>query len=52
MSEVIRRLSGVPAGKYQLVDDRDALLGIDEQPLPVLRHHLDLERLDGGVDPL
>jgi hypothetical protein len=39
-----------PAGKYQLVDDRDSLRGVDEQPLPVLRDHLDLERLDRRID--
>ena len=30
----------------QLVDRGDALLGIDEQPLPVERHDLDHQRLD------
>ena len=33
-----------PGGDHQLVDRGDALLGIEEQPLPVESHDLDLQR--------
>ena len=39
-----REMDRHPGGDHQLVDAGDVLLGIDEQPLPVERHDLDLER--------
>ncbi len=38
--------------KRDLVDRGDALLGVDEHPLPVKRHRLDDDRLDLGVQRL
>ena len=44
LAEVSAKCIGIAGGDDQLVDARDALSGIDEQPLPVERHDLDLER--------
>ena len=38
------------AREHQFVDNRDVLLGIEEQPLPILRHDLNFERARGRID--
>ena len=45
VAEVRRNWTGVPAGIDQLVDRSDALIGVDEQPFPIERDDVDLERL-------
>ncbi len=41
-----------PCRNDHVVDTRDVLLRINEQPLPVERHHLDLQRLGLGLQRL
>ncbi len=36
-----------PHGRHQVVDAGDPLVGVDEQPLPVHRHHLHVQRPGG-----
>ena len=44
LAEVSEKWTGVPAGNDQLVHRRDVLVRIDEQPFPVERDDLDIER--------
>ena len=45
LAEVSEKCSGTPAGTTSWFTLATPSLGIDEQPLPVERHGLDLERL-------
>lgn len=45
VAEVRERCSGTPVGTLSLFA-RDSELGIDEEPLPIHQHHLDVK---GGI---
>ena len=45
-------MDGGPYRNDELVDARDALIGVDEQPLPVERDDLHVERLGLPVERL
>jgi hypothetical protein len=47
-----REMDGGPYRNDELVDARDALVGVDEQPLPVERDDLHVERLGLPVERL
>ena len=42
--DVMRKSIGLPDGSCHLIDGRDAVLGIDEQPFPIERDDIDLQR--------